>query len=104
MPQGCRDCNQTGLCCPTCRGARFLAHRVPGEASWRSVCPLCQIEVGGGYEFNSEKVMDAIMRYIDDWFEGRVEDEVATKQAEIERIRQETEANRQATNRTWKHG
>lgn len=66
---------------------------------------MCQIDLGGGeWAYDGDKVFAAIMGYIDDWFAGRVPDEVETKRREIERIRQETEANRQATQRTWKHG
>lgn len=105
MPAGCTDCNESGLCCPSCRGGKFLAHQKPSQASWRSRCELCQIDVGGGeWVYDGEKVSAAILQYIDDWFAGRVPDEVETKRREIERIRQETEAGRKATNRTWKHG
>jgi len=65
---------------------------------------MCQKEVGGGYEFNSERVLAAIMQYVDDWFEGRVVDEVETKRREVEEIRKQREADRVHNRPTWKHG
>jgi hypothetical protein len=57
-----------------------------------------------GWQFNSEAVNRAIMAYIEDWFAGNIPDEVETKRREIEEIRKQTEANRQHSRPTWKHG
>lgn len=60
--------------------------------------------MSNGWQFNSSNVNQAVVAYINDWFAGNIPDEVETKRREIEAIRKECEANRQATRPTWKHG
>lgn len=85
-----------------------MAHHVEGEASWRSRCTLCQLELSGGWAYDGERVMAAILQYIDDWFEGRVPDEVETRRRDNERQRLQAEEWRTSAsthNRpVWKHG
>lgn len=66
-------------------------------------CKLCQIELSDGWSFDGSRVMRAIDEYIDDWFAGRVPDEVLTHQLDTEKLRREAEAKPRGR-RVWKHG
>jgi hypothetical protein len=60
--------------------------------------------MSGGWAYDGERVMGAILRYVDDWFAGVLPDEVETKRREIEEIRKQREADRVHNRPTWKHG
>lgn len=104
MCDGCDWCNETGICCPKCRGAGFLSRHKNMKGSILERCSLCQIGMSGGYEYDPSRAMDAVDRYIVDWFDGKVFDEVESKRRENEKIREETEAMRQQYKPVWKHG
>jgi hypothetical protein len=67
-------------------------------------CPVCQIDMSGGYGYDATRAMQAVDDYIADWFTGKVFDEVESRRREAERIRQETERAVQVRKPLWKHG
>lgn len=104
MCEGCDWCNETGVCCPRCRGAGFLARHRRSQGSALERCPVCQIDMSSGVGYDAVRAMQAVDTYIEDWFAGRVFDEVESRRQEQERVRQETEAARPARGMVWKHG
>ena len=100
---GCEWCTDTGLCCPVCRGLGWLGKWRPARASTMTRCTTCHIELSDGWEFDARAAMRAIEQYIDDWFEGRVIDEVQAREEENDAIRKAVEE-RRGPIRTWKYG
>lgn len=102
----CEWCNDTGLCCPECRGQGKLARRRKGLGSELVLCPTCHVDMSDGAQFDPAATMRAIERYIEDWFAGVAPDEVLTRRKEDERIRAEVEARRaaQPSRGIWRHG
>jgi hypothetical protein len=99
----CEWCGGSGLCCPNCNGAGWLAKRRKGNSSLLVRCGVCQLEMSDGAQFDAERAMQAIRRYIDDWFTGNVEDPVITRRMDDERALKEREkASRPGG--LWKHG
>ena len=98
--EGCDTCNESGLCCPTCVGLGRRAKHRKQRASVVMVCPTCQV----GDDYNERGVIAAIKQYIDDWFAGRVVDEVESRRREQDRIRAEAEAVKHERHPIWKHG
>ena len=56
-----------------------------------------------GWQFDPVRVMNAIDRYIDDWFSERIADPVLTRRMEEDAERKQREATR-TPGRLWKHG
>jgi hypothetical protein len=102
--KSCRWCNETGLCCPRCNGAGWLAHQRQGEASEMVRCTTCYIDMSEGAQYDPANAMRAIDRYLEDWFDGVLPDEVLEHREEVEREAAARKAYQEATPRLWKHG
>lgn len=103
-PEGCKWCNGTGLCCPRCRGAGWLADRHKGGASDLVRCNTCYLDMSDGAQYDSVSAMRAIDRYLEDWFDGVLADEVTAHQEAMAEIAKEASVNRQHGGKLWKHG
>lgn len=103
-PAGCKWCNDTGLCCPKCRGLGWLAKRYQGEVADILRCPICHLDMSDGAEFDAANTMRAILRYVDEWFAGTIPDEVLTHQKRVEQEACEAAATRTHGGKLWKHG
>lgn len=66
-------------------------------------CTTCHTEVSGGWEFDARATMFAIERYIEDWFDGVVIDEVKAREEENDAIRKAIDE-RRGPPRPWKYG
>ncbi len=81
----------------------MVARQREGFVSVVMPCPTCQLDMSGGNEYDEARVNNAIDRYIDDWFSGRIDDPVLTRRIGADKERKEREAT-YTTRRTWKHG
>lgn len=103
-PTSCKWCNETGLCCPRCRGAGWLARQHQGEASDLVRCNTCYLDMSDDAQYDPANTMRAIDRYLEDWFDGVLPDEVLAHREEVDAERKEREATRQQGGKLWKHG
>jgi len=57
-----------------------------------------------GAQYDPVNAMRAIDRYLEDWFDGVLPDEVLAHREQVDTERKEYEATRQQGGRLWKHG
>lgn len=100
----CFACGGSGLVCPTCRGARYLAKHREGDGSLMLRCYDCGFDTSQGWEYDPDKEMRAIERWLEDWKAGIATTTEATRRAETERVRLENAKNPTQPRRVWKHG